>query len=199
MLNIRKLIPQETRIHTCVTEFLLFFKIYEPTIFRTNCFNTKKALKIHRLNYTQTLPISLNEAWAFFSTPKNLDNITPEDMSFEIISGADEPMYAGQVITYRIKPMLNIPMTWVTEITHTADKQYFVDEQRFGPYAFWHHLHRFEATSNGILMTDVLHYALPFGFLGEMMGLLFIHQKVKGIFRYREQKLMALFSSEKPA
>ncbi len=157
----------------------------------------KKALKLHRLQYSLLLPISLDEAWTFFSSPKNLNEITPDDMSFEIISGADERMYAGQIITYRIKPMLNIPMNWVTEITHSVDRQYFIDEQRFGPYKFWHHLHRFEATTNGVLMTDILHYALPFGFLGEIMGKLFIHQKVKGIFSFREKKLIHLFGSAK--
>ncbi|MDZ7604556.1 MAG: SRPBCC family protein [Cyclobacteriaceae bacterium] len=157
----------------------------------------KKALKIHRLQYSQLLPISLDEAWAFFSSPKNLNEITPDDMSFEIISGADELMYAGQIITYRIKPMFNIPMNWVTEITHVADKHYFIDEQRFGPYKFWHHLHRFEVTANGVLMTDILHYVLPFGLLGEIMGKLFIHQKVNGIFLFRDKKLTALFGLAK--
>jgi len=115
-------------------------------------------------------------------------------MSFEIISGADELMYAGQIIAYRIKPMMKIPMNWVTEITHSVNEQYFIDEQRFGPYKFWHHLHRFEETPNGVLMTDILHYALPFGFLGEIMGKLFIHHKVKGIFQFREKKLTEIFA-----
>jgi ligand-binding SRPBCC domain-containing protein len=158
----------------------------------------KKALKIHRLQFTQLLPISLDEAWTFFSSPKNLNEITPDDMSFEIISGTEERMYAGQIITYRIKPMLNIPMNWVTEITQSEDRHYFIDEQRFGPYKFWNHLHRFEATAEGVLMTDILHYALPFGFLGEIMGKLFIHQKVNSIFRQREKKLMDIFGIVKP-
>ena len=114
-------------------------------------------------------------------------------MSFEIISGADENMYTGQIITYRIKPLLSIRMNWVTEITHSENKHYFIDEQRFGPYKFWHHLHRFEAASNGVLMTDILHYALPYSFIGRIMGALFIHKKIKSIFHFRKQKLSDLF------
>lgn len=155
-------------------------------------------MQIHQFEVSQKLPISLNEAWEFFSSPKNLDLITPDDMSFQIISGADSKAYAGQLITYKIKPILNIPMTWVTEITQCVEGKYFIDEQRFGPYKFWHHQHHFQATNDGVLMKDILHYALPFGFLGEMMGNLFIHQKVKGIFSYREKKLNKIFKQSKP-
>jgi ligand-binding SRPBCC domain-containing protein len=154
-------------------------------------------MKIHQLEVSQSLPISLDEAWDFFSSPKNLDLITPDDMSFQIISGADSKAYAGQLITYKIKPILNIPMNWVTEITQCVEGKYFIDEQRFGPYKFWHHQHHFEITNEGVLMKDILHYALPFGFLGEMMGNLFIHQKVKGIFSYREKKLNEIFMQSK--
>jgi len=156
-------------------------------------------MKIHRLEIKQTLPISLEEAWSFFSTPQNLDLITPDDMSFEIISGADQKAYAGQIITYKIRPLLNIPMNWVTEIRQCVDYSYFIDEQRFGPYKFWHHQHHFEETPEGIRMRDILHYAIPFGWLGELMGSLFIHKKVQNIFSYREQKLIELFqkSNEK--
>lgn len=154
-------------------------------------------MKIHRLEVTQKMPISLNQAWQFLSTPKNLDTITPEDMSFQIISGADEKAYAGQVITYKIRPLFNIPMNWVTEITQCVENKYFIDEQRFGPYKFWHHQHHIEETPDGVMMRDILHYALPFGWLGEMMGRLFIHKKIKGIFAFREKKLEQIFSGTK--
>jgi ligand-binding SRPBCC domain-containing protein len=95
------------------------------------------------------LPISLQEAWDFFSVPGNLDRITPDDMSFEILSGAKEPTFAGQIITYRIRPFLGIPMNWVTEITQAVAGSHFIDEQRFGPYRFWHHLHRFTEKDGG--------------------------------------------------
>lgn len=135
----------------------------------------------------------MEEAWDFFSKPENLNEITPEDMSFQILSGAGERTYAGQIIRYRIKPLLNIPTSWVTEITQCVDREYFIDEQRFGPFKFWHHQHRFQEVDGGVLMTDILHYALPFGIIGEWMGKLFIHQKVKGIFSFRARKLDQLF------
>ena len=109
-------------------------------------------MKIHRLESEQWLPISLQEAWDFFSVPGNLDRITPEDMSFEILSGEKEPTFAGQIITYRIRPFLGIPMNWVTEITQAVSGSHFIDEQRFGPYRFWHHLHRFSEKDGGCLL-----------------------------------------------
>jgi len=156
-------------------------------------------MKVHQLEVNQQLPISLKEAWNFFSTPKNLDLITPEDMSFKIISGAYSKAYAGQLITYKIKPMMNIPMTWVTEITHCIEGEYFIDEQRFGPYKFWHHQHHFQETKEGVLMKDILHYALPFGFIGELMGHIMIHKKVRRIFSYREKKLQQIFEPKMTA
>jgi len=153
-------------------------------------------MKIHRFEVQQNLPIGLDEAWSFFSSPRNLDLITPDDMSFEIVSGADSKAYSGQLITYKIKPLLNIPMNWVTEITQCVDKKYFIDEQRFGPYKFWHHQHHFEATKDGVLMKDILHYALPYGFVGELMGKILLHKKVQNIFDYREQKLNDIFKTE---
>lgn len=153
-------------------------------------------MKIHLLEVSQELPVTLAEAWKFFSSPKNLDSITPDDMSFQILSGADTRAYAGQIITYKIRPILNIPMYWVTEITQCKELSYFIDEQRFGPYKFWHHQHHFTETKNGVLMKDILHYALPFGWLGELMGALFIHEKVNNIFRFREEKLNEIFRKQ---
>ena len=99
----------------------------------------------------QQLPISLEEAWIFFSNPANLKEITPADMGFQIVSkyhGTD--MYAGQVIEYKVRPLFRIPIYWMTEITHVEDKKYFVDEQRFGPYSLWHHQHHFKEIEGGI-------------------------------------------------
>ena len=100
-------------------------------------------MKLHRLETQQWLPLSLQDAWDFFSIPENLDRITPPDMSFEILTGAGERTFAGQIISYKIRPLLNIPMRWVTEITQVKEGVYFIDEQRFGPYKFWHHVHIF--------------------------------------------------------
>ena len=150
-------------------------------------------MKIHNLEFEQFLPIELEEAWEFFSTPNNLNLITPDDMSFKIVSGADSKAYAGQVITYRIKPLMNISMNWITEITQCVEGKYFIDEQRFGPYRFWHHQHHFKETRDGVIMRDILHYALPFGLFGELLGKLVIHKKVLDIFNYREEKLKEIF------
>ncbi len=153
-------------------------------------------MKIHRLEYRTVLPLSLDVAWEFFSNPGNLAKITPEEMDFRIISGAEQKAYSGQVIVYSVRPMWNIPLRWVTEITQCVEKAYFVDEQRFGPYRFWHHLHRFTDSPDGVVMEDILHYALPFGPVGRLMGRLFIHKKVGEIFTYREKVLEKLFKND---
>lgn len=151
-------------------------------------------MKLKHLKKTQFLPLSLDEAWAFFSSPYNLNTITPDDLSFEILSDVKEvEMYPGMLIQYRLKPMLNIPVHWVTEITQVKDRTYFIDEQRSGPYAFWHHEHHFKPIANGVEMIDLLYYAAPLGWLGKCAESLFIDNKVKGIFDYRYQKLIQLF------
>lgn len=166
------------------------FFLKHKTYFKTYCFVIiKNAMKIHRLHKKQVLPVSIESAWNFFSTPKNLNRITPKELKFKILSGADEPAFAGQIITYQVRPALNIPLTWVTEITQCVPNKYFIDEQRFGPYKFWHHLHRFQATQEGVLMEDILHYALPFGFIGSIAGKLFIHQEIEEIFNFRNKIL----------
>lgn len=151
-------------------------------------------MKLKELKTSQFLPLSLDEAWDFFSSPYNLNEITPEDMSFEILSDVkDKKMYEGMIIQYKIKPVMNIPISWVTEITKVKDKAYFVDEQRFGPYSFWHHEHHFKAVEGGVQMDDVLHYAAPLGPLGKIAEAVFVDNKVKQIFDFRYKKLESLF------
>jgi ligand-binding SRPBCC domain-containing protein len=156
-------------------------------------------MKIFTLHSRQQLPVSLDEAWNFFSVPENLDRITPDDLSFEILSGSGERTFAGQLISYRIRPIMNIPMLWVTEITQCVDKQYFIDEQRFGPYRFWHHQHRFTENDQGVLMEDVLHFALPGGWAGELVASGFVRKKVDGIFEHRGKILQDIFPGASPA
>lgn len=151
---------------------------------------------MHQIQFQQVLPISLEKAWEFFSSPANLNEITPEDMRFKIIYGDLSQTYAGQIITYKVSPFPGVPMTWVTEITQCTEQQYFIDEQRFGPFKFWHHQHKFSAHKDGVLMEDILHYSLPFGIVGELAGKLMIHKKVQGIFKYRESKLNSLFPKQ---
>jgi len=147
-----------------------------------------KQMKIYTLSKKQFLPITLDQAWDFFSSPVNLKKITPEYMGFEITSDlGDGKMYPGQIISYVVTPVLGIPMSWTTEITHVVDQKYFVDEQRFGPYSFWHHQHWFKAVDGGVEMTDIVNYGLPLGFLGQIANTLFVKSKLQEIFDYREK------------
>ena len=154
-------------------------------------------MKIYTLHSKQFLPITLDEAWDFFSDPMNLNTITPDDMGFKTLSGADRKMYPGQIIQYIVTPLLNIPMKWVTEITHVVDKKYFVDEQRFGPYALWHHKHFLKEIPGGVEMEDIVDYKVPMGFIGQLVHPFLVKPKLKEIFDYRHKKLVELFGEFK--
>lgn len=144
---------------------------------------------------TIRIPIPINEAWEFFSSPANLKLITPQYMGFDITSeNAHKKMYRGMIITYKVKPVLNIPVEWVTEITQVDEPFYFVDNQKSGPYKFWHHQHLFKETKNGTEMTDIVNYAAPFGFVGKIAENLFIKKKVEEIFNFRNEKMNYLFN-----
>lgn len=149
---------------------------------------------MHTLTRKQFLPISLDEAWAFFATPKNLNEVTPKELDFQILGDIPDKMYEGLIIQYYVKPMLNIPVHWVTEITHIKEGRYFVDEQRKGPYKTWHHEHHFEEVHGGVMMTDILHYDIGKFIFGWIAGKLFVHQKVREIFDYRYKALETYFS-----
>ena len=148
---------------------------------------------MRQLKSEQFLPIDIQKAWDFFSSPKNLNEITPPEMTFKITSKVPEKMYPGLFITYKISPFLGIKLDWCTEITHVKDGVYFVDEQRLGPYRIWHHEHHFEIVENGVLMTDILHYDIGKSFIGWVTGKLFIDAQVNKIFKYREARLRELF------
>ena len=152
-------------------------------------------MKIHTLEQQQTLPVTLDEAWGFFSSPANLEKITPADIGFEITSPPEAKMYAGQIITYRVKLAPLVRLTWVTEIKAVAEGHSFVDEQRFGPYKFWHHRHQFEAVPGGVLMRDKVHYALPCGPFGALAHRLFVRRKLEWIFASRQQILADFFGN----
>ncbi len=154
-------------------------------------------MKIYTKKSIQNLPISLVEAWNFLSNPKNLKTITPEYMSFIIESGADRPMYPGQIIQYIVTPVLGIKTKWVTEITHVQENKYFVDEQRFGPYALWHHKHFIREIPGGIEMEDIIDYKVPFGLLGQLVHPFMVKPKLDEIFEYRRMKLIELFGEFK--
>lgn len=151
-------------------------------------------MKVYQLETVLKLPISLEEAWDFFSTPLNLQEITPKELDFKILEGfKNEKMYNGQIINYIVKPMFNIPVRWTTEITHVEHQKYFVDNQVFGPYALWHHKHFFKKIEGGVEMTDLVHYAIPFGFLGEIAHVVFVKSKLKQIFEHRKTVLEQKF------
>ncbi len=142
--------------------------------------------KIYVLKTIQKIPITLEQAWDFFSKPDNLKDITPSNLGFQIISQHHgDKMYAGQVIEYTVKPVLGIPLYWMTEITHVQDQQYFIDEQRFGPYSLWHHQHHFKAVAGGVEMTDIVHYKLPLWFLGDIANTIMVKKQLAHIFNYR--------------
>ncbi len=150
--------------------------------------------KVYSLKAIQILPIALSKAWEFFSNPANLADITPANMGFNIISKHHgEKMYAGQIIEYSVKPVFGIPLYWMTEITHIEDQKYFIDEQRYGPYSLWHHQHHFNESTNGVEMTDIVHYKIPFWFLGDIANSLFIKEQLNKIFDYRYKKAEELF------
>ena len=148
---------------------------------------------MYQLKTKQKLPISVVKAWDFFSNPKNLKEITPKEMNFRILSGADKSIFAGQIIQYKVTPILGISTKWVTEITHVKDKEYFVDEQRFGPYSLWHHKHFIKEIEGGVEMEDIVDYKIPLGILGQIAHVLFVKNKLTKIFKYRENKLNELF------
>ena len=150
---------------------------------------------MYQFKTSQKLNISINEAWNFLSNPKNLKDITPEYMRFDIVSGDDEKMFPGQIIEYILTPVFNIPFKWVTEITHVKQKKYFVDEQRFGPYSFWHHKHFIKEVEDGVIMEDIVHYKLPLGIIGRLAHRLFVRNKVEEIFSFRRKKLDSLFNN----
>ena len=158
--------------------------------------NITKQSGIYTLTSEQILPISLESAWEFFSKPTNLDKITPEEMAFTITNNPPNETYLGQIITYQIGILPFVKANWITEITHLVHQKYFVDEQRFGPYAMWHHEHHFEKIGqNQVKMTDIVNYKLPLGLLGDLFGGAIIKNKVQSIFQGRFSILDKIFPS----
>ena len=152
---------------------------------------------IQYLHREQAIPAPLENVWAYFADPKNLNAITPPDMNFEIMAGGDEPMYEGQIIEYRVEFVRGLRSLWLTEIAHVRDGEYFVDEQRVGPYRFWYHEHRFEPAHAGVKMIDHVTYAAPFGFLGDLVNAMWIRKRLESIFDFRAKRIAELFGETK--
>lgn len=150
---------------------------------------------LHTLQTKQFIKSDIQTVWDFMSSPENLEKITPTYMGFKILSDLNNSkMYPGQIIEYYVTPVAGIKMHWVTEITHVKNLEFFVDEQRFGPYAFWHHKHFLKQVDGGIEMIDIVHYKAPFGFIGRIANAFFIEKKIKEIFDFRYKKLEEIFN-----
>lgn len=150
-------------------------------------------MTLHRFETEQVLPVGREEAWRFFSDPRNLAVITPPDMGFEVTSPLPVVVYPGLMVTYRVRPLFGIPVQWVTEITHVDEGRYFVDEQRLGPYRVWHHEHRFDDVEGGIRMWDIVHYSVPLGPLGDLLNRAVVRRRVGEIFAFRRRVLEQRF------
>lgn len=159
--------------------------------------NFKKHSGIYTLETAQELKMPIEKAWDYFSSPENLAKITPKKMGFFITSKVDKKAYPGQIITYKVSPVPFIKTNWVTEITQVKENTFFIDEQRFGPYAMWHHEHFFESLPNGnTLMKDKISYKIPFGFIGHIAQVIFIKKQLKSIFEYRFITLEKMFNGK---
>lgn len=155
--------------------------------------NFSKHSGVFRLENKEFLKTSIDKAWEYFSSPLNLKEITPPHMGFDITSPHEAKMYEGQIITYKVSPLKGFKTNWVTEITHIKELEYFIDEQRFGPYTLWHHKHSFREVENGVEMVDVVNYKIPAFFLSDIVNRLIVKRKLLQIFTYRSNKLKELF------
>ncbi len=151
---------------------------------------------MYQLIKKQIVHTDIDTCWEFFSNPSNLKVITPDYMGFNVKTEAPSEMYEGLIIGYSVSPLLNIPMEWVTEITHVKDKSFFVDEQRIGPYKLWHHEHHFKEIDGGVEMIDIVSYKPPFGVLGKIVQPFLIKPKLEQIFAYRFQKVEDIFNKK---
>ena len=151
-------------------------------------------MAFYQLEKTQKIPAEITEVWNFISSPVNLKHITPPYLGFEIINNnLPGKMYPGMIISYKVSPLLGIKMKWVTEITHVKENEYFIDEQRIGPYSMWHHQHKITPIDSGVLMTDIVTYNPPFGFLGALSNKVFIRKQLDEIFNFRESAIERKF------
>lgn len=136
----------------------------------------------------------MQSVWQFFSNPRNLAVITPSSMKFTVLTAElKDEIYSGMLIKYKVSPLWNIPLKWVTKITDVNKTSFFADEQESGPYAYWRHEHSFKEEGDKILMTDKVMYTLPLGFIGRMVNGLVVRNKLKYIFDYRTEIIMKIF------
>ncbi|MEI8186962.1 MAG: SRPBCC family protein [Chlorobiaceae bacterium] len=146
-------------------------------------------MALHNLTYVQQLPVSIDAAWTFFSSPSNFVRITPPEMMVTITSGTGKYIYEGMIITYTLYPFMMLPVRWETEIAQVTKPYFFEDIQKSGPYEYWHHRHTFRQIDGGVEMTDVLQYSLPMGFFGELVNMLIVSRRLEEVFNYRKNRI----------
>ncbi|MBS1586143.1 MAG: SRPBCC family protein [Bacteroidetes bacterium] len=154
-------------------------------------------MRSYTLHRQQQIPADINTVWDFFATADNLQLITPQDMNFRILAGADGPIRKGQIIKYKVAPLFNMPLSWTTEITKVEYLSCFVDEQLHGPYKLWRHRHDFRPNALGVLMTDTVTYVMPFGILGSLAHATLVKRRLHNIFDYRYRQIEKIFSAKK--
>ena len=151
---------------------------------------------MYTFQHHQELCLSIEQCWEFFSNPANLKVLTPPSLRMDIEEKDNSPkIYPGMILSHTIRPFLNIPLQWISEITHILPFQYFIDEQLYGPYKFWHHEHRFRPSTKGVEVSDTIHYMMPYGYLGQAAHRLGIKQKIEEAFVFRKNTLEELFGS----
>ncbi|GIV08526.1 MAG: hypothetical protein KatS3mg019_0617 [Fimbriimonadales bacterium] len=155
-------------------------------------------MRLFRFETEQVIPASLEVVWDFFSSPVNLKTITPPYMGFDILTPVPDKMAPGLIIAYTVRPLFNMPMTWVTEITHVEPLRFFVDEQRFGPYRFWHHRHTFTPIEGGVHMHDLVYYALKQPIIDGVINQRIVRPRIHEIFEFRRRKVIELFGEARP-
>jgi ligand-binding SRPBCC domain-containing protein len=149
---------------------------------------------MYQLKKTQFVKTDIKTCWDFFSRPENLKKITPEYMGFDIKVELPEKMYEGQMIEYTVRPLFGIPMSWITEIKTVKENEFFVDEQRKGPYTIWHHEHHFKEVEGGVEMTDIVTYVVPLGILGKIAHPIIVKGKLEEIFKHRFEQVDKIFN-----
>ncbi len=146
----------------------------------------------YTLSTKQRVARPLDTVFAFYAEPRNLARLTPPSLGFRLVDPSEPVMARGLRLTYRIRP-LGIPMTWVSEITEYDPPHWFADEQRRGPYAYWHHEHTFRAVDGGTEVADEVTYGLPFGPVGRLVHALVVRRQLAAIFSFRETAVRETF------
>jgi ligand-binding SRPBCC domain-containing protein len=151
-----------------------------------------EAMRTQKLKTEIWLPRDRASVFAFFSDPKNLEELTPDWLHFEILTPTPVKMAAGGCIDYRLR-WHGIGLRWCSEITTWEPPERFVDRQIRGPYRVWIHEHTFAALDGGTLVGDTVEYATPGGILIDKW---LVARDLDRIFTYRHQRLYERFGGD---